>query len=146
MRRYLRITTSLLCVTACVLLIVLWVRSYWADTWVMGYLSSTRLFGVGSQAGQMTLVSVPEKVTAGTYAGWGIRVFPQRNHWLVPHMGFAFQLDRTELHAFVPHWFLVMVAGSFAALPWIRWRFSLRSTLIAMTLVSVLLGIIAISN
>jgi hypothetical protein len=43
----------------------------------------------------------------------------------------------------VPHWFLVAVLIAIAAAPWVRWykRFSLRTLLIATTLVAVLLGL-----
>ena len=44
-----------------------------------------------------------------------------------------------------PHWFLVMDAALLALLPWVRhlrWRFSLRTLLIATTLVAVVLGLI----
>jgi hypothetical protein len=40
----------------------------------------------------------------------------------------------------VPHWFPFVITATVAAAPWIRWRFSLRTLLIAMTLVAVVLG------
>jgi hypothetical protein len=43
-----------------------------------------------------------------------------------------------------PHWFPLVIALSFVGVPWIRWRFSLRTLLIATTLVAVGLGLIAI--
>jgi hypothetical protein len=44
----------------------------------------------------------------------------------------------------VPDWFLIGVALALSAAPWIRWsnRFSLRTLLIATTLVAVALGLI----
>ena len=42
----------------------------------------------------------------------------------------------------VPTWLLVSLFAAFAALPWLRWRFSLRTLLIATTLIAVVLGII----
>ena len=43
-----------------------------------------------------------------------------------------------------PYWFLIAVSGTFSAAPWIRQRihFSLRTLLIATTLVAVVLGLI----
>jgi hypothetical protein len=42
----------------------------------------------------------------------------------------------------VPYWFLALSAMSSAALPWLPRRFSLKSVLIAMTLVAVGMGIV----
>jgi hypothetical protein len=43
-----------------------------------------------------------------------------------------------------PHWFLVLLAVMMSAAPWMRWkwRFTLRTLLIAITLVAVVLGLI----
>lgn len=59
-----------------------------------------------------------------------------------------FQLQTTPALMFqltYPHWFIVVATTSLALLPWIRWsrRFSMRTLLVAMTLVAVLLGLIA---
>lgn len=43
----------------------------------------------------------------------------------------------------LPHWFPALVAGACTAIPWIRWRFSLRSLLVAMTVVGLILGTVA---
>lgn len=37
---------------------------------------------------------------------------------------------------------LVMLVGALAALPWLSWRYSLRTLLIATTLIAVVLGLI----
>ena len=42
----------------------------------------------------------------------------------------------------MPHWFLVLVVATLSALPWFRWRFSLRTLLIVTTLIAVALGAI----
>ena len=42
----------------------------------------------------------------------------------------------------IPHWFAVALAATFAATPWLRWRFSLRTLLIAITLVALVLGLV----
>jgi hypothetical protein len=44
-------------------------------------------------------------------------------------------------YATVPHWFLLMLAAGLAAAPWLRYRFSLRTLLIATTLVAVVLSL-----
>ena len=42
----------------------------------------------------------------------------------------------------VPFWFLIGLTASMTAAPWLHWRFSLRTMLIATTLVAVVLGLI----
>jgi hypothetical protein len=42
----------------------------------------------------------------------------------------------------VPYWLLVLAATSLTAAPWLRWHFSIRTLLIATTLVAVVLGLI----
>jgi hypothetical protein len=48
----------------------------------------------------------------------------------------------------IPYLLLVLLAGSLAALPWVRWskRYSLRAMLIISTLIAVVLGMVAISK
>jgi hypothetical protein len=46
----------------------------------------------------------------------------------------------------LPYWFLLIAATISAGLTISRFRFSLRTLLIAMTLIAVLLGIVAIST
>jgi hypothetical protein len=40
----------------------------------------------------------------------------------------------------LPYWLLALIAAILGALPWLRWRFSLRTMLIGMTVVAALLG------
>jgi hypothetical protein len=52
---------------------------------------------------------------------------------------------RFEHFSFIaPYWFLILLTAAIAAAPWLRWpkRFSLRTLLIATTLVAVVLGLI----
>ena len=42
----------------------------------------------------------------------------------------------------VPFWLIVLLTASAAAAPWLRWRFTLRTLLMATTLVAVVLGLI----
>lgn len=43
----------------------------------------------------------------------------------------------------IPYWSLVLITPLLAIAPWLRWRFSLRTLLIAMTLLAVMLGLVA---
>jgi hypothetical protein len=42
----------------------------------------------------------------------------------------------------LPYWLVFFSVAALASAPWIHWRFSLRTLLIAMTLVAILLGLI----
>jgi hypothetical protein len=44
----------------------------------------------------------------------------------------------------VPHWLPLLVAAMLAAAPWFKWRFSLRTLLIATALVAVGLGMVVV--
>ncbi len=113
--RKLRIAWSVGCGILCVLLIVLWVRSY-GDT------QPTEIIGV------------PLWVIDGT-----IRIYDPSPP-PVPTKDFIFIGDGCIGR--LPIWSLATGVTAFAALPWIRWRFSLRTLIIAITLVAVVLGLI----
>jgi hypothetical protein len=42
----------------------------------------------------------------------------------------------------LPYWLLVITFAATTTLPWLRWRFSLRTLLIATTLVAIVLGLV----
>jgi hypothetical protein len=58
--------------------------------------------------------------------------------------GFAFQHNDTATSIQLPYWFVVLTFGSIAVVPWILWRFSLRTLLIATTLIAAVLGLIIV--
>jgi hypothetical protein len=102
---------------AAVLLVVLWVRSY-------SVVDRTR---APTLNGSALIISGHGRV--GVY--WS----HYKNHGLN---------EVWSSSLLVPFWFLVSAAALFAAVPWIEWpkRFTLRTLLIAMTLVAVVLGLI----
>jgi hypothetical protein len=50
------------------------------------------------------------------------------------------RLHREEDWVTLPYWFLVGLCAVVAAAPWLRWRFSLRTLLIAITILALALG------
>lgn len=62
-------------------------------------------------------------------------------HW--QYVGFRLEGINNGTQLGLPHWFLVVVSATTAAIPWIHWsnRFSLRTLLIATTLLAVVLGL-----
>ena len=173
MLKYLRITVTTLSLMACLLLTALWVRSYW---WYdVGHCPLSRLLideslrkrGIQSidgeqtfHASQLLIVNSLEGqlrvragggdvVQPGWYPSrWDVKSIPCDD--LSPHRrmpanwGYRFDVNGRRIR--FPHWFLVALSATFAAVPWIGWsrRFSLRTLLIVTALFAVALGLIAL--
>jgi hypothetical protein len=60
----------------------------------------------------------------------------------LPVRSFTRYTSKYYFSVVIPHWFVLIVLATCATLPWVRWRFSLRTLLIATTLVPVVLGLI----
>jgi hypothetical protein len=56
-------------------------------------------------------------------------------------LGFASARDGDLSFINVPYWFLVAGFATLAAAPWFRWRFSLRTLIVVMTIVAAGLGL-----
>ena len=135
--RKLRIAWSVVWGLAAVLLIVLWVRSYWWMDQLGSPWSRTRILMVGSLEGGL-LVQVP-------FHDWGYR-------WNVKSYSlksggrssfrFGSEFRRIPDGFCLPHCSLVVLYATLAAVSWLPWRFTIRTLLIATTLVAVMLGAI----
>jgi hypothetical protein len=147
--RTLRIAWSVGWGLAAALLIVLWMVSYT----VHPYLQTPTGIRCKSSNGVFVLLKLPAQATA--YEPTGIITFrmPDGDKSvsvdLGPRLtwsGFQFQWDSgSSWYLQAPYWALVALTVLGAVLPWIRqlrWRFSLRTLLIATTLVAVVLGTI----
>ena len=137
--RYLRIAFSAVCGMACVLLVVLWVRSYFRyDT--IGRSSRTGSVQIASSHGVVFIyVAFPPGPPLPLETRWYSSSLPQ------PGIGFiedTATASDTTLH--LPYWVLVGLSGVVTGLTSIvqLYRFSLRTLLIAATLVAVVLGLI----
>jgi hypothetical protein len=135
-----------LCVTACVLLVALWVRSYWRldilekrTGFVAVQISSViGRIAIGHLDPRTTIGKSYLSVEAGDAADWrkgGV-------------LGFAYYDDSFVTAFIAPHWLPALLSAALAVIPWISrsWRFSLRTLLIATTLVAVGLGVIVAVN
>jgi hypothetical protein len=137
-----RIVATSLCVTVCVLLALLWGRSYWRGDQVFCKVSSRWLYA-NSAKGAIELGIHPTTDWVGPEGvGWAWTSTTIND--LHGHAGFAL----ARYGAVVPHWFLALIAATGAGIPFIRapLRFSLRTLLFAMALVAVGLGVIAAGN
>jgi hypothetical protein len=134
MRKYLRIAVTALCLTACLLLVALWVRSYWVFSqaqWVSGSRSIRFRSYQGEFGAAIHYPNAAKPVFETTYGRW----------WGVG-----------TWHTFEKGWqgstyfiWPVLLSLFCAAAPWFPWskRFGIRTLLIAMTLAAAVLGAIA---
>jgi hypothetical protein len=132
--RSLRIGWSALFGLLAVLLCVLWVRSYWRHDTLHGWKSNKVVFSIGSEIGVIGFMwdQRPARYT------WRARLADGGD---IP----LFSNSRTttgETMMNFPIWLPIILLCSIGAVPWLPYRFSLRTLLVATTLVAVVLGLI----
>ena len=143
--RKLRIAWSIICGVACVLLFVLWVRSYWWWDTVQGPLTGGVQFSAGSHHGRLAVGTGAFEIVPVT--SWGRQSVQSYYEavaalrWIAPS-GFAFFHAGGSWAIHIPHWFATSGLAALAAAPWLRWRFRLRTLLIATTVVALVLGLV----
>ena len=159
MLKYVRITVSVLSLTACVLLSALWIRSY---TWIENFdvlVTSTRSATFRSGLGELTVHWTFDPDAAYQFSperNWRYRscsaqgiidavarmepsgVFPPQ-----PNFGFR-RRNSAHSYLFVRHWIPVVITAVLAAALGIRrpFRFRLRTMLIATAYAALLLVIV----
>jgi hypothetical protein len=144
--RKLRIAWSVVWGLATVLLIVLWVRSYYRVESLISPIGRSRflsfntfpnrfVFGVIDESPSKTwaVISIP----ADEY----IASFDRNIGEPPPVLAIQFGVINND-SIVVPCWFGLLFTTTLWALPWLPFRFSLRTMLIATTLVAVVLGLI----
>jgi hypothetical protein len=132
--RKLRIAWSVGCGIACVLLILLWARSYrWGDKALVPRPGGTVIV-LGSGHGRLEFGRVSNNVVdEWTYWNEEAKYYNQKYPW------------GSRRHWHVPYWIPVLCMAVSSVVPWIgklTWRFSVGTLLIATTLVAVVLGLI----
>ena len=157
--RKLRIAWSVCAGLAAVLLILLWVRSYsWSDTilcmkhssgssWFGTYESDSSSTTVTSELGTIKLCW--EQSPDFAHDSWEFRS-ETTDRPIIEKIELGYLGLKTEMTWYgrlfaVSHQTFLLVAVLLTAAPWLRslrWRFSLRTLLIATTLVAVVLGLI----
>jgi hypothetical protein len=147
--RKLRIAWSVFWGLAAVLLIVLWVRSYW---WVDQFVASFGRYyvGVGVTPGALGVgVGTDTNVEPWTLGEpnpaeeWLAAVVLPNGQPYPSRVWGVFDFNTSDgVNAEAPFWFLILLLSTAATAPWLLRRFSLRTLLIVMTLVAVALGII----
>jgi hypothetical protein len=129
-----------------VLLVALWVRSnYWIDQITLP-ITQSRYIGFGSvpNAFMFGSTNVRPPVTWGGMPAdeWLAAVSEGED---IPWSA-APKFRIIDGGIMLPYWFGVLLSATFATLPWIPTRFSLRTLLIATTLVAVVLGLIVFAT
>jgi hypothetical protein len=151
--RKLRIAFSVVCGIVCLLLIVMWGRSYWwADSAISQPSTLPRQIGFTSRRGRLTFLVTqrdPRSRVADYFpSSWRIDTDFLSNGFrdpaARPRPMWVYDADRRLGRLLIiPHWFPVLLFGAIATylwLPWFKWRFSLRILLVGITVVAVLLG------
>jgi hypothetical protein len=141
--RKLRIAWSVGWGLACVLLIVLWVRSGRLEDRFSGNVAA-RGFRLYSSHGCVVWYTTTMNGAVQNYP-WQFNV--GSGYWLSESDSRVSTIPRfhngsPESWLTVPYWAIVSSALFVTTLPWLRWRYSLRTLLIATTLVAVVLGYI----
>jgi hypothetical protein len=137
--RYVRTTWTAFCLIACLLLCVLWIRSYW---WVDGA-------GRNLASNGVALTSQNGLIVASWFNGRNGNFINSRKDDVPADMRSLLEtyLDRHRdyVAAIFPHWLVALVVAVVGFLPWLR-RFRTRTLLIMTTAVAALLGLLAYFN
>jgi hypothetical protein len=125
------------------LLFALWVRSYWWRDTIK--CPTSNILIASSVEGRLQSNVLDQNTDFGWPVGWvrlsrPVRLLPRLTQ--IGRTSWTYQINSHDVFLSVPHWFPVLLLGMFAAAPWLPWQFSLRTLLIATTLVAVALGII----
>ena len=161
--RKLRIALYIACGIACMLLIVLWVRSYVYSDGLAGPVSETKGLMVGSLAGAIQFRLDDRKWSDAGSFHWrkttesvaDLNEALEALHQLQAKLGSKQAFTRIDMTTrigwdgdtlFLPYWLLVLVTGSLAGAvgmqrPY-RFQFTLRTLLVGMTLVAIVLALI----
>jgi hypothetical protein len=144
--RKLRIAWSVGCAIACVLLCVLWVRSYW---WIYGLnaYDGRHEFGIGVERGDLVAAFGGVPKLSRLHFFWNSE--PVTPDFDMPGlMGFycgTHPYEDSGTLLLLPLWLFAILAATAGVTPWIiaiRLRFTVRILLIATTLIAVILGAI----
>jgi hypothetical protein len=139
MWKYLRIAVTAVSLLVCALLIVLWVRRYyspWANLNIGPFHpGAIRILQDGG------CVSIGLNGEESSFDEFLIGTGFEGMTFRPP----SFDIEATAWHFYLiaPIWFYLTIFATSAALPWLKWRFSLRTLLIVVTLFALFFGAIA---
>jgi hypothetical protein len=137
--RLLRIAFSDVCGIVCLLLIALWVRSYTYHDGIWGRISHTEGFHASSHEGRVQFITLRNLGIIEWRLAIGERIDVGRTPKYIP--GLEYSQSALGVFLAIPIWFPVALLGTLAGTLATKARFSLRTLLIATTLVAVVLGL-----
>ena len=130
------------------LTVSLWVRSYRISNVLYINLFGSRAMAIDSLRGQFRAIVLPISEMPGQQNWWWLgyselsatgRLIPASTKF-----GFGWLPTPVGRAAVFPHWFIALSSASLAAVPWMKWRFSLRTLLILTALIAGGLGFIVL--
>jgi hypothetical protein len=127
------------CGLVCLLLVLLWVRSYWRIDYVAVFRGGDA-FGMDSVCGTVRPFFQNNGGWSDSSTYTNDRLGDMWDHYTPPAFSWNNRLP-AYLAGSCPHWFLAVIAVIFAAAPWLKWRYRVGTLLIATTLVAVVLGL-----
>jgi hypothetical protein len=140
--RKLRIAFSALWSILCVLLIALWIRSYWGYDGFSISFSPSHEFTVASGRGQIVLLDDRLSDVARYYEFVRPQLEEPRKATFFPALfrPMTFRSGDRFFSVTIEYWLVVAVAALAAGAPLFSYRFCLRTLLIATTLIGLILG------
>jgi hypothetical protein len=157
MLKFLRIAVTALSLTVCVLLVTLWVRSFWKFDSISGNFGDRNLSVISAQGTfrvgavrfgpQWFTRALPWSWSSDSIGeeGYGFRLTVPNGTTIQLRRVFLLSTSGTRTFLWMPYWLPMLLAVLMASIPWLAHarRFGLRTLLIATTLVAVGLGLIA---
>jgi hypothetical protein len=144
-RRKLRIVWSAAWCIAGLLLAALWVRSMTACDVISKSSGTSRFVALASHRGTLYFLSPNTEIylepDRPKTQGWHVEQFDD-GRWTEIWAA----IFKAHSYAIMPHGFAAAAALTGALLAWLPWRYSLRTMLIAMTLVALALGALVLRN
>ena len=141
--RFLRIASTLLFSALCIVVIVLWVRSYWYLEG--GMISTFPNQHIAFHGGSGRLCVWLEHSRANQWFDWhyhpNIESVSPDDEDRIPVFDLAFFWP-TMTRLYVAHWLLAVTAALMAIAPWCPRQFGLRAMLIGVTAISVTIALI----
>jgi hypothetical protein len=144
--RNFRIVWSVAWGVVALLLVVLWVRSYWHTDSLTRVGNDLIFQRIGTDYGILFFgwsdyKETPHIPPVDLTDGWEYQEFDGKPiPGIVPP--WAFEWNTRGALVSLPAWFATALSLMVATAPWLTWRFSLRTLLIATTLIALVLGII----
>jgi len=147
MRKFPRIAVTVFSLGAAAALLGLWVRSWRNVDWLQSPTTRTHTINLNSQGGRISLELLPDEIQlqrtlkVNARWSWGHARIP----YAAPHPMWRLSVGnapRIRGYVAVPHWFPALLLAMLAAVPWMKWRFTVRRLLVATAVVAAILGVV----